>query len=391
MKKFAAYRKNQSTILSILFIMALTFGLAASQVGGVLAQGQDPAQEPTEAPLGQVEAGPLPEAPAPTPGDSQAPEPADEPPQAPVPDDKFPGIFSEGSEDTDTLLIQSCTPYTIWPKDNIYDTSPLFIWSACPNVTGSELKVYKGFDLVFSMQFGGSICGATCQTDQVTNLTPGDYKWLVREEINGNDWGDWTTFREFTVASPTTKTVTFTALGSYDGWVLESASTSSKGGSKNSIAATLSVGDDAKNRQYRSILHFNTATLPNTAVITAVRMRVKRAGIVGTNPFLTHGSLYADMRKGAFSYNAALQLTDWQAPASKLEAGKVSKTATNYWHTLYLASSNFGTINKLGVTQFRLRFFNPDNCDNSADYVNFYSGNAPSANRPKLIVTYYVP
>jgi len=186
-------------------------------------------------------------------------------------------------------------------------------------------------------------------------------------------------------------TLNVKSTATYDGWVLELARTSSSGGSLNRIATTLRVGDDALNRQYRSILHFNTAALPDNAVITAVKLQVKRASYTGTYAFNTHGSLYVDMRRGAFSGNNALQTADWQTPASKWAAGKIPKTSTSNWHTLTLTAANFKYINKTGVTQFRLRFGKQDNGDNGEDYVNFYSGNAGTANRPKLIITYYVP
>jgi len=184
---------------------------------------------------------------------------------------------------------------------------------------------------------------------------------------------------------------TFSSTAANDGWLLESTRTSSKGGTLNKTAATLSVGDDAKNRQYRAILHFNTATLPDNAVINSAKLQVRHASIKGTNPFNTHGALYVDLRKGAFSNNNALQLVDWQAPASKPAAGKIPKTSAS-WHTLNLVYANLSYINKKGMTQFRLRFAKQDNGDNGADYVNFYSGNCTTtANRPKLVVTYYVP
>ncbi len=51
-------------------------------------------------------------------------------------------------------------------------------------------------------------------------------------------------------------TVTFTSVGKYDGWILESAETSNKGGSFNAIAKTFQLGDDALDRQYKTILSF---------------------------------------------------------------------------------------------------------------------------------------
>ncbi len=49
-------------------------------------------------------------------------------------------------------------------------------------------------------------------------------------------------------------------------------------------------------------------------------------------------------------------------------------------------------INKMGVTQFRVRFTKDDDDDMKADYAKFFSGNAAlSANWPKLVITYYLP
>ncbi|MCQ3939414.1 MAG: hypothetical protein DPW18_20575, partial [Chloroflexi bacterium] len=52
---------------------------------------------------------------------------------------------------------------------------------------------------------------------------------------------------------------TFYSNGTHDGWILESSETSGAGGTMNSSAATFNLGDDAANRQYRTILHFDTS------------------------------------------------------------------------------------------------------------------------------------
>ncbi len=63
-----------------------------------------------------------------------------------------------------------------------------------------------------------------------------------------------------------------TSSAAQDGWVLESAAHSEVGGSF-STAGTLRVGYDASNRQYRSILSFNTSALPDDAVIQSVTLK----------------------------------------------------------------------------------------------------------------------
>jgi hypothetical protein len=43
------------------------------------------------------------------------------------------------------------------------------------------------------------------------------------------------------------------------------------------------------------------------------------------------------------------------------------------------------------VTQIRLSFKLDDNNNTIANYLKLYSGNAPAASRPQLIIEYYVP
>jgi predicted outer membrane repeat protein len=183
-------------------------------------------------------------------------------------------------------------------------------------------------------------------------------------------------------------TATFSSAGAQDGWILESTETSNTGGSLNATATTFNLGDDASDRQFRAILSFNTASLPDTATITSVILQIKRQGIVGTNPFLTHGKILVDIRKGPFG-TALLQLTDFNAAASKNNVAQFSNTPlAGNWYSVNLNPTAFAYINKTGITQFRLRFFKDDNDDMGADYLKFFSGNATAAYRPVLIIQY---
>jgi parallel beta-helix repeat protein len=181
------------------------------------------------------------------------------------------------------------------------------------------------------------------------------------------------------------------SIGADDGWILESTETSNKGGSMNSIATTIWLGDDAKDRQYRAILSFDTSTLPANVVIKSVALKIKKQSITGTDPFKTHGNLIVDMRKGTFSNNKVLQLGDFAITPSKANAMNFAKTPVSGWYTATLGAANFRYINRIGLTQFRLRFTKDDNDDRSADIFKIYSGNAGAATRPQLIVTYDVP
>jgi len=187
----------------------------------------------------------------------------------------------------------------------------------------------------------------------------------------------------------------FRSNGTNDGWILESSEDSSLGGSKNVTATTFRIGDDAQDRQYRSILHFPTYYLPDNAVVTQVILLMKNQGAVGTDPFTTHGNISIDIRSGYFGSSGffginALDLTDFQAPASMSPAGVIQNNPVSGWYWSLLDSSSYQFINLQGITQLRLAFQTDDNDDLGDDYLTFFSGDYVSlSDRPYLIVQYY--
>jgi len=193
------------------------------------------------------------------------------------------------------------------------------------------------------------------------------------------------------------KTERLRSNGTNDGWILETNEISDGGGTKNSSAVTFNVGDDALNRQYRAILHFPTHHLPDNAVITRAILMMKVQGVVGTDPFTTHGNMLIDIRYGPFgSFGPiginALQVTDFQEPAHLSSAAVVQNNPVGGWYWAMLSPSAFPYINKIGVTQLRLAFQLDDNNDLGADYLTFFSGDADEqTDRPHLLIDYYVP
>ena len=218
------------------------------------------------------------------------------------------------------------------------------------------------------------------------------YYWQVRANNSfGTAYADGGAYWHFTTGGPVSVVATFKSLAVNDGWVLESGETTSTGGTLNSTASTCRVGDDALDRQYRSILDFNTATLPDTAVITSVVLKIKYSAFVGTNPFTTHGKLTVDMRTGAFHGILGLEKADFQAPASRSAVGTFGTAAVGGWYTATMNTTAYTRVSLGGHTQLRLRFATGDNDDTAADYLAFLCGNAAAASRPKLIITYYLP
>jgi hypothetical protein len=159
----------------------------------------------------------------------------------------------------------------------------------------------------------------------------------------------------------------------------------------NSGLTTFQLGDDISNRQYRAILSFNTASLPDTAIISSAVLKIKQSGsISGSNPFSVFGSLYADIKKGYFGTSSALQVTDFNAAATASKVCTFGKTPAGGWYTATLFLTGRTNVNKTSLTQFRLYFSKATNANNKADFMKFVSGNS-SSNQPQLIITYSLP
>jgi len=187
--------------------------------------------------------------------------------------------------------------------------------------------------------------------------------------------------------------VTFNSVAAQDGWVLESGETTNVGGSIDATAnntSALRLGDNNQDRQYKSVVSFDTSAIPDGATILSVTLRLLRGSLTGTSPFSTHGTAWVDVQGGTgFSGSTALATGDFQATATAVQAASLSNAASNgTWSTGSLNAAGLATVNKTGTTQLRVYFNLDDNDDTGNDYLGYYSGEATSANRPQLVVTY---
>jgi hypothetical protein len=210
----------------------------------------------------------------------------------------------------------------------------------------------------------------------------------------GNLGGKLKTPRSIALALVASTTMAITSIGAQDGWVLESSENSNVGGSANSTSAAFNLGDDAKKKQYRGILSFNTGVIPDNATIIGVTLKVKQQAIVGGgNPVSIFQGFMVDIKNRAFG-TALLQITDFQTAASSTY-GPFSPALVGNVYSINLTAGKTN-INKLatnsGLTQMRLRFKLDDNNNTIANYLTLYSGNATAiADRPQLVITYTVP
>lgn len=218
----------------------------------------------------------------------------------------------------------------------------------------------------------------------VERTTPGCGSTMISNEIAVNVTA---------VAPPPTVTVTFNSVGSQDGRLWESGENTNVGGGGNSTdntTAALRIGDTNVDEQYRSIVSFDTSSIPDTATVTAATLSLRRGTSSGTNPFTTHGPCVADIVTGGFGGSTAFANGDWQAAATATSVATMSNpTANGSASTGTLSAAGRSAVNKTGTTQLRVYCTLDDNNDNGYDYIGFYAGeNATVNNKPRLTVTY---
>ncbi len=195
-----------------------------------------------------------------------------------------------------------------------------------------------------------------------------------------------------TVTSGST-TLTFDSVASQDGRIWESGENGNVGGGGNATensTIALRVGDTNADEQYKNIVSFNTASIPDGATILSASLRLVRGAISGTNPYTTHGPCVADIVTGGFGGSTAFAFSDWQAAATANAVVTLSNPTVNgAASTGSLNAAGLSAINKTGTTQLRPYCTLGDNDDLAFDYIGFYPGEtATAANRPQLTVTY---
>ncbi len=298
-------------------------------------------------------------------------------------------IITATSADDDPTFPASQCPYiaegtnTVW-----YKFTPATSGYVTINMIGSE------FDTVLGVWKGASPSALTsvgCNDDMDYNN--GNYQSQLLFHVTAGQTYMVEVAGWYDVAQNFTLNASFAAPiksdDAQDGWLLES-SKNGTGGSKNSDAATFRLGDNSANRQYRSLLSFDTSDLAGTT-ITKVTLRMKIQGVVGGgNPVKMFKGFMADIKSGFFG-TSALTPGDFQSPADHSYGAFKPMPIDNYWYEIPLTKGS-AFINKTGTTQIRLRFSLEDNGNGIDNYLSLFSGNAASAlNRPRLIIEYSVP
>jgi hypothetical protein len=182
----------------------------------------------------------------------------------------------------------------------------------------------------------------------------------------------------------------FPSIAAHDGWILEESELVGFGALLENASRGgfgLRIGDASGDRQYRSIISFNTSmgTMADCAMVESAFLVITRGANKGTNPFRTHGNIIVDVHRGEIFDSEFIDLEDFDSDMEFPNAAIIREQGGNLAaHTVELDPS---MINAHGFTQMRLRFERDDNDDGAADYTGFYAADHLTASRhPRLVV-----
>ncbi|UFJ42260.1 PHB depolymerase family esterase [Brevibacillus humidisoli] len=185
--------------------------------------------------------------------------------------------------------------------------------------------------------------------------------------------------------SESVKTETYTIQG--DGTPFTFASIAAEDGyvgqypADGASATVHKVGDKGmyNTDTYRTILSFDTSSLPDTANITGAKLRVYRKSLTGTV-----GGVAVAIKSGTFGANGSLEQADYAAASSAAHIATLSvPTANNDYAEVDLPPSSFAYLNRSGKTQLRLTA--TTNSDFASDVLEIYGGES-HAYKPVLII-----
>ncbi len=165
-----------------------------------------------------------------------------------------------------------------------------------------------------------------------------------------------------------------------------------EGCSLDAAGTTILVGRGLQGRLYSASLSFNTAGLPDGAVVTSVKLKVRSAGVAGRDPLNNQQNLTVDICRPPTLKTGRTQAVNARVSVNCNESvGIFDKNPNSGWYTVDFLPAALQSINLTGSTQFRLRMSEPPSQGATRAYIKFYSGEAADPNSPTLMVKYSLP
>lgn len=180
----------------------------------------------------------------------------------------------------------------------------------------------------------------------------------------------------YDISSTTGETSSFTSIASEDGFAGSLAA--------DGLSTTVQkIGDKGMHNTdtYRTILSFDTSSIPDSSTITSVKLKVYRKSLTGIV-----NDIHVDIKNGVFGTSKTLEQGDYRAtPSASSIASLPVPLQNNEYSEVELPLTAFININKTGKTQVRLA--GSTAADFAADVLEIYGGE-DSSNAPVLTITY---
>ena len=184
----------------------------------------------------------------------------------------------------------------------------------------------------------------------------------------------------------------FTSDNTSNNWTQECSGSSGKDCSDNTNGTMLLVGKGLRDREYRSFLEFNTSGLPDNAIITSVKLKVKAMSAVGINPLNNQHDLMVDICTLPVDKTIRYQMLNFRVGLTcNNNLGGFGKTPNSGRYIADFSPGAFQSVNLTGVTRFRLRISELENIDAARAYLMLDSGGVGYPNSPILLVRYTIP
>ncbi|MBL9186324.1 MAG: hypothetical protein JNK23_02480 [Opitutaceae bacterium] len=155
----------------------------------------------------------------------------------------------------------------------------------------------------------------------------------------------------------------------------------------------LTIGDDKLNKQYRSILSFDTSANPIQAGAKIVDATVELRQGDTSGAMSEFGRLRADIKTGIFGNSSALAPEDFNASATSIDAIPffLLSSSNSAWSVGTLNPAGLDAINRNGKTQVRVYFTTATTHIGVPNTKGFWAGEANEPSRPVLRIRYTQP
>ncbi len=145
------------------------------------------------------------------------------------------------------------------------------------------------------------------------------------------------------------------------------------------------VGDEDTNNFNRGFVSFDLSTIPSGANIISATLRIFQRSVEGT-PYTDLGNLIVDH----VDFGDILDSTDFNITPLQANIGILSTNSTIEWKELNVTTAVKDDLSNGRIhSQFRLRFPNDTDNDQSSDYVTFWASDySDPTYHPQLVITY---